>query len=182
MRFFLIFCLFSCFVFFSSSFSVRASEPTALGRFGSCKTEKGEAIPCWEAYVFEENGKKVCYMAARPVKAEGKYSKRGDIVALITHRPADNSRDVFSYMAGYSYGKEGKVTLTVDGKSFTLFTQNDMAWAVDSQADTEIAKAIQSGSRLVVNGVSSRGTKTQDTFSLQGSGKSYEAISKACGY
>jgi hypothetical protein len=33
----------------------------------------------------------------------------------------------------------------------------------------------------VVEGVSSRGTKTRDTYSLTGFGKMYQAIGKACG-
>ena len=84
-------------------------------------------------------------------------------------------------MAGYSYKKGADVTLSVDGKKFTLFTQNDMAWAADAAADTALTNAIQKGSTMVVKGVSAKGTNTKDTFSLKGSTKAYEAITKACG-
>ncbi|PZQ48254.1 MAG: hypothetical protein DI551_01840 [Micavibrio aeruginosavorus] len=153
-----------------SPLSAQASDPTKLGDFG-----------VWSAYVFDENGNKVCYMAAKPIKDEGKYSKRGDIAALITHRPGEGSKNVFSYMAGYGYKKGSDVALTVDGKKFTLFTQNDMAWAADSAADTALSAAIQKGSKMIVTGESGKGTKTKDTFSLKGSTKAFEAISKACG-
>lgn len=150
--------------------SAEASEQKEIGTFG-----------VWSAYVFEENGGKVCYMAAKPDKAEGKYSKRGDVVAMITHRPAEGTKNVFSYMSGYGYKKGSDVTMSIDSKKFTLFTQNDMAWAADAAADTNIAEAVKKGSKMVVSGVSGKGTQTKDTYSLSGSTKAYEAITKACG-
>lgn len=147
-----------------------ASEQKEIGTFGA-----------WTAYVFEENGANVCYMAARPAKSEGKYAKRGDVVAMITHRPAEGTKNVFSYMAGYGYKKGGDVDLSVDGKKFILFTQNDMAWAADAGADSNIIEALKRGARMTVKGISARGTVTTDTFSLKGSTKAFEEISKACG-
>jgi invasion protein IalB len=147
-----------------------AAEQVEIGTFG-----------VWSAYTFEENGNTVCYMAANPAKSEGKYSKRGEVVAMVTHRPAENTKNVFSYMAGYGYKKGSDVLITIDGKKFKLFTQNDMAWAADPAADTNLAAALQKGSKMIVEGTSTKGTKTKDTFSLSGSTKAYEAISKACG-
>ncbi len=148
----------------------QASEPELIGTFDQ-----------WKAYVFEENGHKVCYMAAdKPSKAEGKYAKRGDPVALITNRPAEGTKNVFTYMAGYSYKTDSDVEISVDGKIFKLFTQNDMAWAADAAADNAITQALRKGSKMVVKGTSSRGTQTKDTFSLKGSSKAHDAISQAC--
>lgn len=162
--------LFSILAVMAFAFPAHASEQKEIGRYG-----------VWSAYVFEENGSKVCYMAAKPEKHEGKYAKRGEIVAMITHRPAEGTKNVFSYMAGYGYKKGSDVTLMVDAKKFILFTQNDMAWAADASADTAIAEAIKKGMKMVVQGVSGKGTKTKDSFSLKGSTKAYEAITTACG-
>lgn len=157
---------------FSGVFSspVQASEPRLIGTFGS-----------WSAYVFLENNNKVCYMAAKPQKAEGKYSSRGDIFALITHRPAEGSKNVFSYATGYPYKDNSEATVSIGGRSFSLFTQDDMAWAPDPAQDNALAEAIKAGSSMVVKGTSTRGTLTTDTFSLSGSSKAYDTISKECG-
>lgn len=146
-----------------------ASEPRPIATHGE-----------WSAYVFEESGGKVCYMAARPKSDEGDYQKRGDIFAHITHRPASGVKDVFSYLAGYTYKKDSRVTLKIDGKSFGLFTDGETAWADDSATDSAISRAIRGGSRMVVAGTSSRGTPTTDTFSLKGSSKAYDLISREC--
>ena len=84
-------------------------------------------------------------------------------------------------MAGYSYRKGSDVTVMIDGRTYTLFTQNDMAWAADAGADSSLTEGIKRGSNMTVKGVSSKGTETKDTFSLKGSTKAYDEISRACG-
>ncbi len=147
-----------------------ASEPRLIGTYGD-----------WMAYTFTENGNKVCYMASQPKTAVGNYTSRGDIFALITHRPAENTKDVFSYITGYPYKPGSEVSIDVNGTTFKLFTQDDTAWAADSAADSSLARAIQEGSKMTVKGTSKRGTLTTDTFSLSGSSKAYKAISDECG-
>ncbi len=159
-----------CAVLVFSPLNVKASEPRLIGTFGD-----------WRAFTFTENGNKVCYMASQPKTAVGNYTQRGDVFALITHRPAEKTKDVFSYIAGYPYKENSEVTLQVNSVNFKLFTQDETAWAVDEAADSAIVNAIRAGSNMVVKGVSKRGTETTDTFSLSGSGKAYETITTECG-
>lgn len=150
--------------------SVQAAEPKLIGQHGD-----------WTAYMFMENNNKVCYMVSQPKKSEGNYTKRGDVYALITHRPVEKSRNVFSYIAGYPYKAGSEATVTVNNQSFRLFTQDDSAWAPDDATDSKITDAIKRGSSLVVKGSSARGTDTVDTFGLSGSTAAHKAISAECG-
>ncbi len=154
----------------AGSSAARANEQKLIGEFGD-----------WQAFAFEEKGGKVCYMASQPKSAKGKYSSRGDVFALLTHRPAEGTRNVFSYIAGYSYKPGSDATVKIDGRNFALFTQDDTGWAPDAETDNQIASALRSGSKMVVSGTSSRGTATTDTFGLKGSSAAYDAISKECG-
>jgi len=135
----------------------------------------------WTAYIFEENGRPVCYMASQPTKAEGNYTRRGAIFARLTHRPAENSTNVFSYVAGYTYRPDSDVTVRIGSRTFTLFTHDDTAWANTEADDEALAQAIKAGNRMIVVGTSSRRTRTVDTFSLRGSTAAWNAMSKACG-
>jgi hypothetical protein len=98
---------------------------------------------------------------------------------MVTHGP-DGARNVFSYITGYAYKSASDATLTIDGKRYILFTQDDTAWAYDSETDAAITNAIKSGSSMSVQGTSARGTLTTDTFGLKGSTSAHNAISKAC--
>lgn len=146
-----------------------ADDPAPIGQFGA-----------WQAFSFTEDGQRVCYMAAKPETMNGKYSSRGDVFALITHRPGEGTKNVFSYITGYTYKPGSDTTVKIDGDSFLLFTQDDTAWAPDAETDNKLADYIRKGSKMVVTGTSSRGTLTTDSFSLRGSSAAHDAITKAC--
>lgn len=165
-----ILCLALASALFPVSSALAQSGPVLIGEFGK-----------WKAYSHQEGAARVCFMAASPTKDEGKYSKRGKIYAMITHRPGENSRDVFSYFAGYSYKSGSPVSLSVNGRKFALVGNGENAWTPTDQMDRDLSESIRKGSTMIVEGASSRGTKTKDTFSLKGSGDAYAAINKACG-
>ncbi len=148
-----------------------ASETDLIGQYGD-----------WSSHSYKENGQSVCFMASKPAKDEGNYTRRGDIFAFITHRNSDGTKNEFSYAAGYPYKAGSEVKVSIDNKwNFTLFTDGENAWTSGPSDDKKIVDAIQRGSKMVVTGYSKRGTKTVDTFSLKGSSKSHEAINNACG-
>lgn len=165
------FILLVTFLMVSGVSVAQASEPRLMGTFGD-----------WSAYTFMENGNKVCYMASQPKTDVGNYTRRGEIFALVTHRPAEKTRDVFSYIAGYPYKAGSEVVITGNGRTFKLFTQDETAWTPDAESDRSLARAIREGSKMVVKGTSKRGTLTTDTYSLSGSSKAYSKISQECGY
>jgi invasion protein IalB len=135
----------------------------------------------WSAFRFAESGNKACYMASQPVKAEGNYTKRGDIYALVTHRPAENRRDEVSFIAGYSFRENSTVQVAIGGQGFQLFTSEDGAWTANKDEDQKLVQAMIKGNRMVVKGTSLRGTATTDTYSLKGFTSAYQAITDTCG-
>lgn len=144
--------------------------PMSLGTFGN-----------WSAYSYAEGGKTVCFMATKPTKMLPAGAKRGDVYAMITHRPAENSTGVFSIVTGYTYKSGSDVQVTVGNQKFSLFTQGDTAWTRDEASDRALGAALRSGSNMSVAGTSARGTKTTDSYSLTGSSAAYQAISQKCG-
>ena len=148
----------------------QAAEPKLLGNHRD-----------WAAYMFEESGKKVCYASSAPKSSEPKAARRGSIYTLLTHRPAENALDVVSVVVGYPLRKGSEITVEVDNKKFMLFTDGETGWARDAETDKALAQAIKGGSKMVVKGVSQRGTNTADTYSLAGAGAALDAINDACG-
>lgn len=157
-------------VFVQAGSAEASSDPKLIGTYGN-----------WSAYEFkDDDGKKVCFMSSKPTSAKGNYKRRGDIYAYITHWPSKGHRNMINIDTGYPYKKGSTVSLSIDGSKFTLATEGEKAWAYDQPSDDKIAKAIQKGSRMIVKGTSTRGTLTTDTYSLKGTTKAYQAISKAC--
>ncbi|MBK6617388.1 MAG: invasion associated locus B family protein [Nitrosomonas sp.] len=163
-------CALTFFTFAIPTALVYADEPKNIGEFDD-----------WTAYLFMEGSNKVCYMVSKPKKQEGDYVKRGDVFALITHRPSEKSSNVFSFVAGYPYKTDSEASIIIGQQNFKLFTQNETAWAADAATDNRLATAIRNGSSMIVKGTSAKGTQTTDTFGLKGSSGAYAAISKECG-
>lgn len=134
----------------------------------------------WTAYRTTQAGKKLCYMASEPKKDEGKYKKRGRIYAMVSHRPATKATNVVSIHAGYKFKEGSTVEVAIGGDTVALFSHGDTAWASNGDDDRKLVKAMKAGSKMIVRGVSWRGTKTKDTYSLLGFTAAYKGIGKAC--
>lgn len=134
----------------------------------------------WNAFILDEASGPVCWMVSRPKKMEGEFTKRGDVFLMVTHRPAERSFDVVSFVAGFSMPDRSDVMVQVGKQSFKLFSEGEQAWARDDSVDRTIAHALRQGSMVMVRATSLRGTRTTDTFSLAGSGGAYQAIAEAC--
>ena len=160
---------FSLLAFLIGIFNASAAEQKLIGEYGD-----------WLAYYYRDNAGPVCYMASTPKKDEGKYTKRGDIYIVVTHRPNEKSFDVVNVNAGYEYKPNSETEIKVGTQTFKLFVSGDKAWTMSSKDDKEIVAAMKRGSRMIVNGTSAKGTKTKDTYSLNGFTSAYKAISNKC--
>ncbi len=163
-------CLVTVLVFALAAQPSRAQGIKRIGDYGD-----------WSSFQFSEDGNLACYMSSEPKKAEGKYKKRGDVFAIVTHRPAEKRFGEVSIIAGYSYQKDSWVEVKIGEQAFQLFTQDDGAWAPDAETDKKLVQAMRKGRTMVVTGTSTRGTLTTDTYSLSGFTKASRAIAKACG-
>lgn len=144
-------------------------EPKPIGNFGD-----------WQALSYKQGTSEVCYVASLPKKTDGHQVKPGEANILVTHWPSRKTLGVVSVTAGYGYKKDSKVELDVGNEKFSLFTQGTRAWANDGD-DAKIVKAFKGGKEVIVRGITGKGGKTTDTYSLSGFSKAYEEASKACG-
>lgn len=135
----------------------------------------------WVAYYYDDPRGKVCYVASTPKKDEGKYARRGDIYVVVTHRPQEGSYDVVNFVAGYDYKSGAPVEVKIGTTTITdIFTEGDKAWTLNGAVDKELVNAMKRGQRMIVKGVSSKGTQTKDTYSLNGFMSAYQAMSAKC--
>ena len=136
----------------------------------------------WGAYRYDNDDSRICFVSSVPTKSKGKYDpeNRGDIRVFVSHGPGKAERDVVQVIAGYRYKAQSEVTLSIDGKSFKLFTLEDRAYAESEEDDRRIIVQMKRGNKMTIIGTSSRGTKTTDTYSLSGFTKTKAVIDKTC--
>ena len=159
-----------CALIFSASALNAAETPKVLGEYGD-----------WTAWTYGSGNNMICYISSTPKKDEGKYKKRGDIYTVVTHRPAEKSYDEVSFVAGYTFKPQAAFTVKVGSQLFNkTFTEGDKAWTTTAEEDKKLISAMKRGDKMVVDGISSRGTTTKDTYSLKGFSSAYQAISSKC--
>ena len=136
----------------------------------------------WGAYRYDNNDSRICFVSSVPTKSKGKYDpkNRGDIRVFVSHGPGKAERDVVQVIAGSRYKPQSDVSLTIDGRAFKLFTIEDRAYAESEEDDRRIIVLMRRGSRMTIVGISSRGTKTTDIYSLSGFTKTKAVIDKTC--
>lgn len=135
----------------------------------------------WNVQTYEEGGGKICLMWGQPEKSEGNYTRRGDVYAYVTQRPSKKRLNEVSISIGYPFKKGSALSIGIGKSKFSLFTDADTAWNEKSADDTKMVRAMRAGATMIAKGISGRGTKTTDTFSLKGFTKAYAAMNKACG-
>ena len=151
--------------------SLMASEKIQIEKFND-----------WSVLRQETDAGRLCYITSEPIEKKGDYDKnnRGETRVFVTHGPGKAERDVVSIVAGYVFEKQSEVRLYVDGVKQLFFTLQDRAWSFGPDEDKKIIRNMKRGNKLTVEGVSSRGNKTIDIYSLSGFTKAKQMLDKIC--
>ena len=122
--------------------------------------------------VFAGSNPKECWAVSPPKSSantrDGQTVQvdRGDIRLYIAYRPG--AAGEVSFTGGYPFKPGSTVKVDIGGNKFDLFTEGENAWTGSSSEDAKLIAALRAGSSATLTAVSSRGTKTVDTFSLSG--------------
>ncbi|HGG06510.1 MAG TPA: hypothetical protein ENK28_13710 [Aliiroseovarius sp.] len=157
----------------------------ASGLMAQDSTNRVAANTAWS--VFVENSPKECWVVSAPKETVNTKNgrtvavNRGTILMMVTYRPDQNVAGEVYFTGGYPFANGSNVTVTISGNTFQLFTQGEDAWPATPADDARIIAAMKRGADAVVVGMSARGTRTQDTFSLLGFTAAVEDAAKRCG-
>jgi len=140
----------------------------------------------WSIFQAGTDAQRMCWIVSQPTqKAAFRNGKsvsvqRGDIFLMVAIRPADGVKGEVSFLSGYPFKKGSEVKASVGTDDFTMFTEDQAAWAPSAEDDAALVNAFRKGANAKIEGVSSRGTKTVDTFSLSGFTAALDAAVELC--
>lgn len=107
--------------------------------------------------------------------------RRGDVLLFVTFRPGDGVTGELSFTGGYPFAEGSTVSLEISGTTFQLFSEGEWAWPASAADDARITTAMKRGAEAVLTARSTRGTQTQDTFSLLGFTAAMDEAARRCG-
>lgn len=159
-------------VFASSAHAQSEGQPSLVGQYGD-----------WGVYAGTAGGNKVCFALSQPKSSETDPPNRSrdPIYLFVSTRPNDKVREEVSVIVGYPLKSGADASAEVDGTTFELMTQDDNAWLKNAGDEGRLVEAMRKGSDMVVKGMSTRGTKTTDKFSLMGVTQALERVAQECG-
>ena len=136
--------------------------------------------------VFEEAGSGECWAVSAPkessVTQDGRLvaARRGTILMFVSYWKGEGGAGQVSFAGGYPFRDGSTVSMTIGSNSFELFTEGETAWSRGAEDDAKIIAAMKRGAKAVVVGFSSRGKRTEDTFSLLGFTASVDDAKARC--
>jgi len=147
------------------------AKPTLLSQYGE-----------WGAYTASPGGKKVCFAIAKPSASETVPADRprNPPYMFISSRPADKVSNEVSIIIGYPFKPNTEATAEVGTTTFALSTQQDGAWVKNGTEEAHMVEAMRAGQSAIVKGVSTKGTRSTDTFSLRGLAQALDRVDQEC--
>jgi hypothetical protein len=136
----------------------------------------------WTAQNTNINGQQVCYAVSSPIASDPKTLNRAESRIFVSFRANDKIQNEISVTSGYNYKASSKVNLAINKREFNFETEDNFAWLTKNEDEISLIELMKKSTQAKVTATSVRGTKTMDTFSLNGFSDAYEAAKKKCNF
>ena len=121
-----------------------------------------------------------CYIVSIPLSSDlPNNKKRGDNYILV-YKIVGSDENIVQIEAGYNYNLDKNISVQIDNSSFDFYSteeSSETAWTSD---DKKVIYAMKKGLELTITGVSTRGTITNDLYTLKGFTAAINKLNKDC--
>ncbi|MEM7766207.1 MAG: hypothetical protein AAF253_01820 [Pseudomonadota bacterium] len=144
------------------------AAPQAVGQFKD-----------WKVFVETRQGETLCFAATEATDKAPRTADHGDVWFYVTHSRSGRARNQPSLRVGYELREDLLSKARVGRSAWSLYNVGNEAFADDAD-DPRLVRAIERGSELRVEGVSSRDTAVAYHFSLSGSANAIRKARESC--
>ena len=117
-------------------------------------------------WIFEKD-EDWCYIGSLPINSDlPDTKKRGDNYILV-YKIIGSEENIVQVEAGYKYNLDKDINVKIDNTSFTFYSTEDSSETAWTDDDKKVIYAMKKGLELILSGESSRGTNTNDTYTLK---------------
>ena len=121
-----------------------------------------------------------CYIGSLATETDlPSDKKRGDFYVLV-YKNIGNPDTVVQIEAGYTYKISSDIIISIDKGEYKFYTTEDLPTAAWTEEDAKVIFAMKKGLKLKVTGKSSRGTTTNDVYTLNGFTAAYNKLINDC--
>ena len=121
-----------------------------------------------------------CYIGSLPIKTDlPKSKKRGDNYILV-YKIVGSDENIVQVEAGYKYNLDKNINVKIDKTIFKFYSTKDSSETAWTDDDKKVIYAMKKGLDLILSGESTRGTITNDTYTLKGFTAAINELNKNC--
>ena len=121
-----------------------------------------------------------CYIGSLPIKSDlSETKKRGENYILV-YKIIGSDENIVQVDAGYQYNLDKDIVVKIDNTSFKFYSTEDSSETAWTDNDKKVIYAMKKGLELILSGQSSRGTITNDTYTLKGFTAAINKLNKDC--
>jgi hypothetical protein len=121
-----------------------------------------------------------CYIGSLPITSDLPETKKRGQNYILVYKIIGSDENIVQVEAGYKYNLDEDIVVTIDNTSFEFFSTEDSSETAWTNHDAKVIYAMKKGLELVLSGQSSRGTITNDIYTLKGFTLAINKLNKDC--
>jgi len=121
-----------------------------------------------------------CYIGSLPLKSDLPDTKKRGENYILVYKLIGSDEKIIQIEAGYNYNLSADIVVKIDQAEYGFWTTEDSSDTAWADNDTEVIYAMKMGLELILNGESSRGTITNDTYTLKGFTAAFNKLNEDC--
>tara|TARA_A100000164_G_scaffold329518_1_gene317300 strand:+ start:94 stop:567 length:474 start_codon:yes stop_codon:yes gene_type:complete len=121
-----------------------------------------------------------CYIGSLPISSDLPETKKRGENYILVYKIIGSDENIVQVEAGYQYNLDENIVVKIDDTSFKFYSTEDSSETAWTDNDDKVIYAMKKGLELVLSGQSSRGTITNDTYTLKGFTAAINKLNKDC--
>ena len=118
-----------------------------------------------------------CLIQSAPLKTDIPEGKSRGENYLLVYRMKDNIEPIIQVTAGFNYKSSDSISVQIDDIDYDFYSDSDTAW---TNKDKKTINAMKKGLEFIASGISDKGTKVIDTYTLKGFTAAFKKLMNDC--
>ena len=121
-----------------------------------------------------------CYIGSLPIQSDLPETKKRGENYILVYKIIGSDENIIQVEAGYQYDLNKDIVVKIDNTSFKFYSTEDSSETAWTDNDEKVIYAMKKGLELILSGQSSRGTLTNDIYTLKGFTSAINKLNQDC--
>ena len=121
-----------------------------------------------------------CYIGSLSIETDLPEDKNRGENYIIVYKIIGSDENIVQIEAGYNYNLDKNIFVKIDNSTFPFYSTKDSSETAWTDNDNKVIFAMKKGLQLTLTGESSRGTVTNDVYTLKGFTAAINKLNNDC--